>query len=157
MTLTLPDEAAYRTHFYANFPARPLTLHTAGGGARVYFKHSDFDHAFFESPQRDKSKSEFSLVRAERMDDIAPTLADASADRFAGWDGSRKQYDHTRTVCVASGDFVIVVRLRLSTLGELRGNFVTCYVADNSIGKIRQSPVWNEGQCIASLTKRSGR
>lgn len=157
MTLILADEADYRAHFIANFTARPLTFRTATGGAPVYFAPRDFDHAFYESTRRDGVKDQFSLARAEQMDEIATVLASGSSDRFAGWHSKTRAYDHTRCVCVASGDFVVVVRLGLTRAGALRGNFVTCYVADNSIRKIRTSPVWNEARCIAALTQRKGR
>ena len=35
--------------------------------------------------------------------------------------------------------------------GTLKANFVTCYDANNSIGKIRQSPLWNKQDCLNAL------
>jgi hypothetical protein len=157
VTLNLAGEPEYRAHFIANFTGRPLTFRTSSGSAPVYFSPHDFDHAFYESTRRDGAKDQFSRTRAERMDEIAPVLASGSSDRFAGWDARSRSYDHTRCVCVASGDFVVVVRLGLTRVGALRGNFVTCYVADNSIRKIRQSPNWNEAYCVETLTQRKGR
>jgi hypothetical protein len=157
VTLNLAGESDYRAYFIANFTARPLTFRTSSGGAPVYFASSDFDHAFYESTRRDGVKDQFSFTRAEQMDQIASVLANGSSDRFAGWHARTRAYDHTRCVCVASGDFVVVVRLGLTRAGALRGNFVTCYVADNSIRKIRTSPEWNEARCVAALTQRKGR
>jgi uncharacterized membrane protein YhdT len=37
------------------------------------------------------------------------------------------------------------------TSGSLKANFVTCYQADNSIGKIRSSPAWFRAACLRLL------
>ena len=57
-------------------------------------------------------------------------------------------------VSLAIDDFVVIVRLGLSAQGFLRGRFITCFVADNSIGKIRQAPAWSETQCVQLLAQR---
>ena len=91
------------------------------------------------------------MVRAQRMDWIGATLADPAAARFQGWDKSRRRYDPTHCVNVVFEDFVVVLRLGLRVDGSLKANFVTCYQADNSIGKIRTSPLWNREDCINAL------
>lgn len=154
MSLHLPDEAAYRTHFIANFTRSPMTFRLATGTAPVYFATSSFDHAFFESTLRDGVKDQFSLQRAQRMDDIATALADPTIERRAGWDKRRKVHEHGRCVTVAVDDFVVVVRMGLNAGGFLKGKFVTCYVADNSIGKIRAAPLWDQAICMQELSSR---
>lgn len=147
--LTLATEADYRQHFEATYCRGVISTHD---GIRVYFRKEDFDHAFFESPLRNGVKAKMlSQIRAERMDWIAATLADPTADRFQGWDNKNGRYDATRCVSVVFGDFVVVIRLGKKADGTLKANFVTCYEADNSIGKIRQSPLWNKEDCINAL------
>jgi hypothetical protein len=41
--------------------------------------------------------------------------------------------------------------LSLNKAGELKGNFITCYEADNSIAKIRTSPVWDKEKCLDDI------
>jgi hypothetical protein len=147
--LTLGTEADYRRHFEARYCRGVIVTHD---GIRVHFKKSDFAHAFFESTFRNGIKdTTLSRVRAERMDWIAATLADPTAVRFQGWDKKNGLYDSTRCVSVVFGDFVVVIRLGKKADGSLKANFVTCYDADNSIGKIRQSPLWNKQECLDAL------
>ena len=76
------------------------------------------------------------------MDWIATALADPATACFQGWDRKNKRYDARRRVAVVMQDFVIVISLSKRRDGSLKANFVTCYRAENSIGKIRQSPRW---------------
>ncbi|KIC43849.1 hypothetical protein RA28_19685 [Ruegeria sp. ANG-S4] len=146
--LNLPDEAAYRAHFNANFVHAEVTTHH---GIRVHFKEADFGHAFFESTQRNGVKDQFSADRSQRMDWILHTINDANADWYKGWIRRTKTYDSTRSVAVACGDFVVVLRFHARRDGQLAANFMTCYFADNSIGKIRQSPAWALEECRTAL------
>lgn len=154
MTLNLSTEAEYRSHFVSEFTRAPLAFQTSQGRAPIYFSASQFDHAFFESTLRDGAKDAFSWQRAERMDDIKVVLADRSVPRHAGWDARSRSHSHTRCVSIALDEFVVIVRLGLTRNGFLRGNFVTCYVADNSIGKIRAAPTWNEAVCMQNLSQK---
>lgn len=147
--LVLPDVADYRSHFEMNYCRAVVTTHD---GIRVYFKADDFNHAFFESTSRDGVKDvTLSAMRAQRMEWIAATLADATSQRFQGWNKRAAQYDPTRRVCVVFGDFVVVIRMSKTRDGGLKANFVTCYVADNSIEKIRRSPAWDMQACLNAL------
>lgn len=147
--LTLATEADYRRHFEATYCRGVIATHD---GIRVYFKKDDFDHAFFESTFRNGVKdTTLSQVRAKRMDWIMATLADPTADRFQGWDKKNGHYSPTRCVSVVFGDFVVVIRLAKKADGTLKANFVTCYEANNSIGKIRHSPLWNKEDCLDAL------
>ncbi|UXN57463.1 hypothetical protein [Phyllobacterium zundukense] len=147
--LVLATDAEYRQNFEGTYCRGVITTHD---GIRVYFKKEDFDHSFFESTLRKGVKdTTLSQVRAQRMGWIAATLADPAAVRFQGWDKKNGRYDPTRCVSVVFGDFVVVIRLGKKADGTLKANFVTCYLADNSIGKIRQSPLWNREDCLNAL------
>lgn len=146
--LMLADEAAYQIHFMNNFVRADVRTHH---GIRVHFEAADFSHAFYESTQRNGVKDQFSQGRSQRMDWITHTLADPNADWYQGWIKARKVYDTTRSVAVACGDFVVVLKFRARRDGHIVANFVTCYYADNSINKIRQSPAWTLEECENAL------
>lgn len=154
MTLLLAHEDDYRSHYIQNFTKRPVPLRLPTGSAPVYFSPGRFDHAFFESSLRDGQKDQFSLERARRMDEISNALQDLSLDRRAGWD-PKKGCHHTSSVILCVDDFVVIIRFTLNRQGRLKGKFVTCFVADNSISKIRQNPAWSENQCMQELVKRA--
>lgn len=146
--LTLADEAAYRQHFERTYCRGVIATHE---GIRVYFRKEDFDHAFFESSGRRGENDIFSPVRAERMDWIAVALADPTAPCFQGWVKKTKSYNATRRVAVVMGNFVVVIAIGRRKDNVLKANFVTCYCADNSIGKILASPRWTLEDCENAL------
>lgn len=143
-----PTAAEYRAH-YERVYCRG-NIHTFDG-VRVYFAPSKFGHMFYESTLRDGRKNVFSSARAERIDWIKATLEHPQAALFAGWDKHSRSYDASRRVAVVYEDFVVVVTLGLKQDGALKANFVTCYQADNSIGKIRTSPLWSLADCLSLL------
>lgn len=146
---------AYREHFHQNYCAAPVTLVHSDGPIQVFFDRASFDHAFFESTNRDGSKDEFSMSRAVRMPQIAEMLGGGWSALHAGWNKKVGTYDQTRCVAVVSDDdFVVVIRLRLTKDNRLRGNFITCYLADNSIVKIRSAPLWESSICRDRLRRR---
>jgi hypothetical protein len=120
-------------------------------GIRVFFAASKFGHVFYESSKRDGRKDAFSPVRAERIDWIQATLEHPEATLYQGWNKNARGHDGTRRVAVIFEDFVVVVAMGLTRDGELRANFVTCYQADNSIGKIKASPEWARVDCLRLL------
>ncbi len=81
------------------------------------------------------------------MDWISATLREPAADWYHGWISAKKIHDIKSAVSVAYGDFVVVIRVSVKVNGALKGKFVTCYNADNSIAKIKQSPVWTLHDC----------
>lgn len=144
--LKLADEAAYRAHFVTQYCNGPIMTHD---GLPVFFERGKFDHAFFESVNaRDDT---FSRVRAERMAWIKLTLQDATADRFQGWNKAKKCYEPHRRVEVVHEDFVVVLQISRKQNGHLKAKFVTCFQADNSIGRIRKSPAWSRQDCENAL------
>lgn len=118
---------------------------------RVHFSPAMFGHMFFESAARNGIKDTFSHIRAQRIDWIKPTLEHPDAALFEGWDKKNRRYDPARRVAVAYEDFVVVVAMGLTQGRTLKANFITCYQADNSIGKIRTSPVWSAAKCLSLL------
>lgn len=144
--LKLADRAAYRAQFIADYCREPVMTHD---NIPVYFDRTKFDHAFFESVH--SHDDTFSSVRAERMNWIKLTLQDATADRFQGWNKKTKNYEPHRRVEVVHEDFVIVLQISRKKSGQLKARFVTCFQADNSIVRIRQSPAWNRQDCENAL------
>jgi hypothetical protein len=122
-------------------------------GIRVYFEANRFSHAFYESRARDGCKNAFSPVRAERIDWIKATLENPEATLWEGWDKVSRKNDPTRRVAVVYEKFVVVIAMRLRRDRSLKANFVTCYEADNSIEKIRRSPLWSRDRCLRLLRR----
>ncbi len=83
--------------------------HQAHDEIRVYFKHSSFFHAFFESTHRNGIKDRFSPIRAERINWIKATLSHPLASLLQGWDNKRKCHLPDRRVEVVYEDFVVVL------------------------------------------------
>lgn len=147
--LLLATEDDYRRHYLRHYCRAVITTHD---GIRVYFRAESFVHAFYESTLRNGVKdTSISAARAQRMDWIAATLADPAAERFQGWLKKERRYDPTRCVNVVFEDFVVVLSLGLRADGALKANFLTCIKADNSIGKIRTSPLWTQEDCVDAL------
>jgi hypothetical protein len=144
----LADEAAYRLHFLQTYVRGTILTRD---GVRVHFGPRDFDHAFFESTQRDGVKDAFSSTRAQRMDWISATLQDQHADWYQGYVKARKAYDPARSATIAYGDFVVVLGFRVGNDRSIKAKFITSYDADNSIRKIRGSPVWTLAGCRTAL------
>lgn len=145
--------AEYREHYERKYCRGNIQTFD---GIRVHFSPDRFEHVFYESSTRDGRKDSFSYTRAQRIDWIEATLSHPNADLFQGWDKRRRWYDARRRVAVVYENFVVVVVMGLKNDGRLKANFVTCYQADNSIGKIRNSPVWTREGCLRAL-KRKGR
>lgn len=146
--LQLPDEAAYRQHFVGTYCHGRIVTHD---GIPVFFGQGQFGHAFYESTNRDGVKDAFSRVRAERMDWIGATLSDPAAVRYQGWIRRTRCYNPAQRVDLLYEDFVVVLALSLKRAETLSANFVTCFQADNSIGKIRTSPLWTREACLNAL------
>ena len=146
-----PDE--YRTHYERVYCRGNITT---SDGIRVFFSQTAFGHMFYESTARNGIKDAFSPVRAQRIDWIKATLEHQQATLFQGWDKKTRSYDKTRRVAVVYEDFVVVIAMKLNRDGSLKANFVTCYRADNSIGKIRTSPTWSRAVCLAALGATPG-
>ena len=132
-------EQEYRTHFEQVYCQGPLVTFD---GIPVRFRKSDFDHCMFESSQRNRVKDTFSRERAERMDWIKAALIDASADLRQGWDNKKRRVDPNRRVAIAHEDFTVIIQVRKRKTGDYAADFVTAYVASDSISKIRNKPGW---------------
>jgi len=76
---------------------------------------------------------------------------------FFGWNKDKKVYEKSRRVSVVFEEFVVVIELSFNNNNQLKGNFITCYLANTkSINAIKTSPLWDRGQCIEYL-KKNGR
>lgn len=131
-------EAEYRRHYQTHCCRSVVRTFD---GIRVFFPQRQFEHAFFESAgRRARDKSVFSRKRAERIDWITAALQDSAADLFVGWDRNKTQEDPNRRVCLAFGNYVVVIRLKK---GGHSATFITAFLADRStVGKIRSNRRW---------------
>lgn len=145
-----PTEREYRDHYKRELCRRPVF---SFDNIRIFFDAVRFEHAFYEG----KGKTRFSPVRAQRIDWVRATLESPEADLYQGYIKAKNCYAPDRRVSVVFADFVVVVSLSLDRSDRLKGKFVTCYQADNSIGKIRQSPRWDLAVCLQMLGERGGR
>jgi len=113
-------------------------------GIRVKFYDDNFDHAFFESSGRNVSKNSafhkdvLSYQRLSRIHWIREVLEDPYAEMYVGYDSKKKSYNRSSRVSVVKGNYVVVIQI----YRERMARFITAYVANNSIGKIKQSPKW---------------
>ncbi len=141
----------YRQHYEKYYCKRPVITFD---GIRVFFPKNKFTHAFYESSDRRGAKDVFSLQRAQRIDWIKNTLQCKEATLYQGWNARKKSYFADGRVSVVYENFVVIIRLSLKKDGSLKGNFVTCYQADNSINKIRMSPLWHLDECLELLRSK---
>jgi len=149
--LILSCETEYQTYYEENYCKCPIVTYD---GIPIYFPKNKFDHAFYESSDRRGSNDIFSYVRAQRMNWIKEILQSETATLYQGWNKKTKTYDPCGRVAFEYEQFVIVVRLSLKSDGSLKGNFITCYQANNSLEKIKQSPLWDKDKCIEKLMKK---
>ncbi|MEY3788091.1 MAG: hypothetical protein RIQ94_741 [Pseudomonadota bacterium] len=141
----------YKTHYDSHYCRGNIVTFD---GIRVYFKPQKFGHAFYQNSQRrNGAKDEFSFERAQRMDWIKLTLEHPDAELFIGWNKDKNCYEESRRVSVVYGDFVVVIEMGLNNACVLKANFITCYVADKSIAKIKNSPLWSKDKCLKRLQK----
>ncbi|WP_456479725.1 hypothetical protein [Nautilia sp.] len=120
----------------------------------IYFHKNRFSHAFYESSDRRNSKDVFSQERAKRMRWIKSILKSNTATILQGWNKKKKQYEPCLRVAYEYEKFVVIVRISLKNDDTLKGNFITCYYADNSFQKIEKSPIWNKEDCLKYLKGR---
>lgn len=59
-----------------------------------------------------------------------------------------ERYDERRRVNVVYEDFVVIVELTSNGKSILKGDFVTCYIADKSIDKIKRFPRWEKNKFL---------
>lgn len=129
----------YRKHYESMYCVSPIVTFDS---IPVYFRKDKFEHSFFESSKRDGVKDVFSPERARRIEWIKATLQHKDAELYVGWDKAKKRYDRNHRVAVVYNDFVVIIKISRKINGSLKAEFVTAYVADNSIEKIRSAPRW---------------
>lgn len=136
----------YREHYEREYCRSPITT---PDGIRVFFSKDQFKHIFFESIE---SKDDtFSEKRSQRIDWIKHTLTNTSSILYQGYDHETKEYYPDRRVTLRYEDFVVILQLSLNSKGILKGKIITCYYADNSIDKIKESPLWDKDECMKLL------
>lgn len=150
--LSYKTVAEYKAHYEKHYQRGTIVTFD---GIRVYFKSQKFGHAFYENSQRRKGpKDEFSYERAQRMDWVKATLEHPNAKIYQGWNKKDKVHEANRRVSVVCENFVVVIELSLNKQHELKANFITCYIADNSIRKIKKSPEWDRDACLKELESK---
>jgi len=152
--LILSCEMEYQVYYEEKYCKCPIVTYD---GIPIYFPKNKFDHAFYESSDRRGSDDIFSDVRAQRMGWIKEILQSPTATLYQGWNKKKKTYDPCGRVAFEYEQFVVVVRLSLKGDGTLKGNFITCYQADNSLDKIKQSPLWDKNKCIEKLKRKQNK
>ena len=135
--LELDNLEVYRGSFKVTYCLKPIVTHD---GIAVRFRQHQFDHIVRESSRRDGVKDTFSPERAKRLQWIKIALQDPELTFKAGWDKTKKQYDHKGRVTIMIDNFVVVIRLKSAT----QADFVTCYVADSprTQRKLSDAPTW---------------
>ncbi|MDD4505845.1 MAG: hypothetical protein PHE60_05715 [Sulfurospirillaceae bacterium] len=146
----LSSVSEYQLYYEETYTKKPLL---SFDGIPIFFAKYRFSHAFYESSDRRGAKDIFSLQRAERMDWIKYTIESDQSLLLKGWDAVTRQYFSNRRVSILYEDFVVVIILTLNKEGQLKGSFLTCYQADNSIEKIKSSPIWVKDECIEELIR----
>lgn len=141
--LVLATATEYRAHFENVYCRCPVLTFD---GIAVRFRKQSFNHCFFESTRRDGVKDLFSTKRAERIDWIKAALQDPTAERYCGWNKTKRRYDRSRRVTIVMGNYVVVIAIT----GPRIADFITAYVADpptssgrpSTIDQIRSGPKW---------------
>lgn len=144
------SEQEYKEHYQREYCRAPAITFD---GIRVFFHPSKFEHAFYESSHRNGVKDTFSPIRSQRIDWIKATLENPNARLYQGYESWTKSNSPRSRVQVVYEDFVVIIGLSLTRKGVLKGNFITCYQADNSMPKIKKSPRWKREDCMKVLKK----
>jgi len=149
--LNLDTPRQYKQHYERHYCRGNIVTHD---GIRIYFRPQKFGHAFYQNSQgRQGGKDEFSPERSQRMDWIKLTLEHPNSELFVGWNKDKKCHDEARRVSVVYEFFVVIIELSINKKDELKGNFVTCYLADRSIDKIKSAPKWEIDNYIKYIRK----
>lgn len=108
----------------------------------MYFYDDNFNHAFYESTDRrqgihkSKKKDVLSPRRLARFYWIKDVLRDPDADLYVGYESKTKSYTRSKRVAVVKNNYVVVIQI----YADKKAKFITAYVADESIDKIKNGP-----------------
>lgn len=139
--LYLRNPGDYRRHFREAYCQEPVVTFD---GVQVSFYEKHFGHAFFEGvsygyPYRVVPKTSFSFERAERIDWMRQALLDDDAELYWGLDRLGGGYTLKRRVCIAGGEYVVVIEYHRPDEAE----FVTAFPGSaRTLRKLRHSPRW---------------
>lgn len=135
--LSLPDEAAYRTYFEAQYCNTTVVTFD---GVTVRFFPEMFDHAFYrDSSPTAKDKANFDLNRAQRMDWIKAVLEDSRLELYQrGMPNSKVR----RIALEPSTPYAVIIQI--DSRNAHRARFITAYVVDSpsALTKMRSNPRW---------------
>ena len=131
------DEQFFRDIWHKEYcQQRILTF----DGTKVAFYDNQFDHAFYESSGRNdpsRKKDTLSPMRCARIRWIRLTLEDPTAELYEGYESKTHRQ---KRVAVVKDKYVVIIQI----YAPQKARFITAYVADNSIGKIKNSPRWSK-------------
>ena len=130
----------YKRHFESTYCRNKIFTFDQ---IRVFFRKQKFGHVFYESENHDGKKDIFSLERAQRINWIKFTLEHPEALLFQGWNNKLRNYTPNRRVSVVYEPFVVVIEIMPKKIPAITAEFITAYVADNSIERIKNSPKWS--------------
>ena len=129
-----PEE--YEKYFLDNYCKKPIDTFD---GFTIWFKHTDFFHAFYESSII-THKGEFSKDRASRMSWIKQVLTNKDCILKKGYDKEKKEFTDDRRVTVVFGDYVLIIGINRK---KRKGFFITTFVAnEETLDKIIRGPDW---------------
>jgi len=135
--LSLPNEAAYRAYFEAQYCSTPVVTFD---GIAVRFFPEMFDHAFYrDSSPTARDKANFDLKRAQRMDWIRAVLKDSSLELYRRVMPNSK----VRRIALEPSTRYAVI-MQIDSRNPRRARFGTAYVVDSAsaLMKMRSNPRW---------------
>ena len=135
--LSLPNEAAYRTYFEAQYCNTTVVTFD---GITVQFFPEMFNHAFYRDSSRTaKDKANFDLKRAQRMDWIKAVLQDSSLELYQRVMPNSK----VRRIALESSTPYAVI-IQIDSRNAHRARFITAYIVDSpsALTKMRSNPKW---------------
>jgi len=135
--LHLPDEAAFRAHFEAEYVCGlPVVTYD---GIRIRFYANQFDHAFYTSSTPKSGKDTFNLDRAQRMDWIRVVATDPGMEVYRRvMPGGKVR----RIMLEPRKQYVVVCEILSSD--PTQAVFITAYsvTSKSALAKMRSNPRW---------------
>jgi hypothetical protein len=135
--LSLPDEAAYRAYFEAQYCNTTVVTFD---GITVQFFTEIFNEAFYRDSSRTaRDKANFDLKRAQRMDWIRAVLEDSSLEVYRRAMPSSKI---RRIALEPTTPYAVIIQI--DSRNARRARFITAYIVDSpsALTKMRSNPRW---------------
>lgn len=80
------------------------------------------------------------MRRLARFYWIKDVLRDPDAELYVGYESKTKSYIRSKRVAVVKDNYVVVIQI----YADNKAKFITAYVADESIDKIKEGPKWSD-------------